>query len=648
MKFHGFELDNFQEEAVKAIESNDSVVVSAPTGSGKTLVADFIIDKYVKKEQRIVYTAPIKALSNQKYKDFCNDYGEDNIGLITGDLVINPSAKVLIMTTEVYRNMAILEDPILDSVSYCIMDEIHFISDEERGYIWEESIIFSPLHIKFLFLSATIPNAKEFAGWVQSIKEHSVKVISSTHRPVPLERKFYDQILGITTLQDIRSNKHLDQYPDYHDLHRRRGRRHRAPPPSFRDLIKTLWNEKKLPCIYFVLSRAKTQEFASQLAGKLNLLTPSQQVKASKIVSDEMRKVSSEVLSLSSTRDMRFCLMKGIAFHNAGLLPEIKHVVEILFAKGLIQALFATETFAVGINMPAKTVCFDSLRKYTKSGFRYFSSKEYFQMAGRAGRRGIDKKGYAIAVVHRPSLEIDTIERITSGDTEPLKSQFQITPNTVLNMIQLHAPEEVSRILTMNFFSYQKLKGNTNKNRVLGTIKARFTKLIKTLNKLQYLKGGRLTALGQFASKVFINEIEVTECFARKKHSYDEYDTLLIVASLVYEGKRGARFYRTFDPKKISKILRIFESNNVLKRLNIANQIEKMSAVVGPMVQGKKFIEILKNTNMPEGDLIRLLMRMIDLLDQIDRAIVDDDNLRSIVRNSKEIIKDSLEGLQLV
>lgn len=650
MNFHGFVLDDFQEEAVRAIESNLSVVVSAPTGSGKTLVADYIIDKFVKENNRIIYTAPIKALSNQKFKDFCEEYGEENIGLITGDLVINPTGKVLIMTTEVYRNMAILEDPLLESVKYCIMDEIHYISDEERGYIWEESIIFSPLHIKFLFLSATIPNAKEFAGWIESIKKEPVKVITSNYRPVPLERKFYDQILGITTLKNIRDNKHLDQYPDYQDLHMRRGkrRRNRIPPPSFIDLVKTLTTEKKLPCIYFVLSRAKTQEFARELARKMDLLNPTEQAAVLKILSSELRKVSSEVLSLSSTKDVRFCLSKGIGFHNAGMLPEVKHIVETLFGKGLVKVLFATETFAVGINMPAKTVCFDSLRKYTKSGFRYFTTKEYFQMAGRAGRRGIDTKGYAIAVIHRPSLEIDIVDRITNRDSEPLKSQFQITPNTVLNMIQLHPPEEVSRILTMNFFSYQKLKGKSADNRVIGSIKARFTKLVKTLRNLQYLQGEKVTELGAFASKIFISEIEVTEIFARKKRNFDEYDVLLLVGALVYEGKRGVRFYRTYDPRRISKLLSILDSNPLLRKLNLEAQLEKMSALIEPCIQGKKFIEILKNTNMPEGDLIRIFMRITDLLDQIDRAIIEDEKLRSIVRNSKQLIRDSLEGLHLV
>ncbi|MFQ5975629.1 MAG: DEAD/DEAH box helicase, partial [Candidatus Hydrothermarchaeales archaeon] len=262
MKFQNFTLDRFQEESISSVEKNNSVIVSAPTGSGKTLIADYIIDKDLKEGKRVIYTAPIKALSNQKFKDFTKQYGEDKIGLITGDVVINSTAQVLIMTAEVYRNMAIVEDPLLDSVSYCIMDEVHYISDEERGYIWEESIIFSPEHIRFLFLSATIPNSKEFARWVETTKHHKVDVVKHHVRPVPLERKFYDSDLGITTLEKIRAKKELDRYTTgFKPSKGGRGRRAKVPPPDFRWLIKDLKKAQKLPCIYFVFSRAKTQDY---------------------------------------------------------------------------------------------------------------------------------------------------------------------------------------------------------------------------------------------------------------------------------------------------------------------------------------------------------------------------------------------------
>ena len=204
MQYKTFILDPFQEDAIKAIENNFSVVVSAPTGSGKTLIADFIIEKHKDDDKRIIYTAPIKALSNQKFKDFSKEYGEDKVGLMTGDIVINPHAKILIMTTEIYRNMVISADREMENIAYVIFDEIHYINDVERGYVWEESIIYSSEKVRFLCLSATIPNADEFSRWIQAIKRHEVKTILATNRNVPLQHMFYDYEMGITSLEKIR------------------------------------------------------------------------------------------------------------------------------------------------------------------------------------------------------------------------------------------------------------------------------------------------------------------------------------------------------------------------------------------------------------------------------------------------------------
>src|SRR3989344_1158827 len=251
MQFKNFTLDSFQEEAIQAIENNQSVVVSAPTGSGKTLIADYIIYKHKDDKKRIIYTAPIKALSNQKYKDFCQEYGADKIGLMTGDIVINPQAKVIIMTTEIYRNMVVSKDSDIEDIAYVIFDEIHYINDIERGYVWEESIIYSAETVRFLCLSATIPNAQEFSNWIQAIKHHSVKTIISTKRNVPLEHLFYDEELGITTLEKIREAKSI---PKYHQVIRgKKGQREKAPEPSHLEVIKEIGKEN-LPALFFPIS----------------------------------------------------------------------------------------------------------------------------------------------------------------------------------------------------------------------------------------------------------------------------------------------------------------------------------------------------------------------------------------------------------
>ncbi|PIN75115.1 hypothetical protein COV18_05170 [Candidatus Woesearchaeota archaeon CG10_big_fil_rev_8_21_14_0_10_37_12] len=649
MEFEGFILDKFQEDAIRAIEINHSMVVSAPTGSGKTLIADYIIDKELKGKKRVIYTAPIKALSNQKFRDFTKQYGEDKIGLVTGDLVINSSAQILIMTTEVYRNMAVIKDPMLDNVAYCIMDEVHFISDEERGYVWEESIIFSPETVRFLFLSATIPNGHEFADWVKTIKKHQVEVVVHTVRPVPLEIKFFDTDLGITTLQEIKKRKELDDIPDYKGAFSRRSRYKKAyvKPPEFTDLIKELKAKGKLPCIYFVFSRVKTQDYAVKLAKISSYVDQKDKFELAQFITNEFQKINEDISRLKSTKEVRSCLSKGIAFHHAGLLPDVKHIIEKLFGKGLIKVLFATETFAVGINMPAKTVCFDGLRKFTGTGFRSLNSKEFFQIAGRAGRRGMDKTGLAVAVVHRPSLELKQVSNLVKGDTLPLMSQFKLSYNTVLNMVHLHNEAEIDKILKMNFFTFQQSEGNIDDVDVVRSIKARYEKAVKKLKVMNYISKDCLTDLGMFTTKIFSNELEISQMFATKfKDRLDEYDVLLLIGSLVYEPKREAKFFQIFPSKKIATLVNKLKDHPYLKNQEWYKHMTNLSAFLKPCSEGKKFVDILRNANMPEGDVIRFLMQLLDRLEQIDRAS-DDFDFKKKVQNCKDMIKNCLEGIHV-
>lgn len=649
MKFKNFTLDTFQEDSVKAIEKNNSVIVSAPTGSGKTLIADYIIDKELKGKDRVIYTAPIKALSNQKYKDFCEDYGEDKIGLITGDIVINPSAQILIMTTEVYRNMAIIGDAMLEDVSYCIMDEIHYISDFERGHVWEESIIFSNNDVRFLFLSATVPNADEFAAWVQKIKAHTVEVIKYHVRPVPLAIKFFDAELGITDLKSIKKRKELDDYPQYRGLHSKKHRyqRRRIKTPDFRDLVREIAELDKLPCIYFVFSRMKTQDYAHRLSQKKSYLNDNEKKEVAEIVSAEFRKLSKEVLTLKSTQILRQSLTKGIGFHNAGLLPDLKHIVEKLFTKGLIKLLFATETFAVGINMPAKAICIDNLMKYTSQGFRHLTSKEFFQISGRAGRRGMDKEGLSVSVIHRNSAEFGKIEDFTSEDKLPIKSQFKLSYNTILNMIDQHTPGEIEVILKMNFFTFQQLKGKIDNKEMLNSVKARFDKSVKILTKMGYIKDGKLTDLGIFTTKIFSEELEISQIFKEGiGFELNEYQILLLIAGLVYEPKRMSRIYRTYPDDDLRQIRSALDEHPHFKKMKWARNLIRLTGIISPCYNGEKFVDILKNTNLLEGDIIRIFMQVLDRIEQIDKAS-DDEKLKTKLFHCKNIIKGCFEDINL-
>ncbi len=639
MKFHEFTLDPFQEEAITAIEMNESVVVSAPTGSGKTLIADFIIDKHRNDQRKIIYTAPIKALSNQKYKDFCKDYGEEMIGLMTGDIVINPQAKVLIMTTEIYRNMAISGDEGIKNVSYVIFDEIHYINDIERGYVWEESIIYSSAEVRFLCLSATIPNAEEFSRWIKAIKKHQVRTVTSTERKVPLEHLFYDFELGLTTPEKI---KKIMEVPHYDQVmgRRKKQKRERVPEPNHVELIKELGIEK-LPCFFFSFSRRDCQTKAKELA-KLNLFPKEHQ--AIGFFVQKLREAPSDVHKLNSVQSLKETLPQGIAFHHAGLLPIVKEAIEELFAKGLIRVLYTTETFAVGINMPTKTVCFNSLRKYDGFSFRPLNTKEYFQIAGRAGRRGIDDKGFVVSMIFRPTFNYHEVKRITTKDIEPIHSQFKLSVNTVLNLIEKHTPEEIEKILRLSFYSYQKF-GEKYAEIPTNVLLSRYYSIIKKLTKFGFIEKGHLTVKGIFASRVFADEITMGEIFASPlADQFEEYQILLILAALVYEPRETYKFKQKFHDDALSKLKHLLYSHEYLAHEPKFLELETVTTIIHPIYYGKTFFDVLGNTNLLEGDLIRLYTQILDRLGQIRKASTHF-RLMNKVANCEGIIRKALEGI---
>lgn len=626
MHYKGLTLDKFQEQAIESIEKNNSVVVSAPTGSGKTLIADYIIDRDIKKHKKVIYTAPIKALSNQKYKQFIHAYSEENIGILTGDVVINPAALVLIMTTEVYRNMLLVNDPILQNISYVIFDEIHFINDVERGYVWEESIIFSPENIRFLCLSATIPNYQQFADWIHSIKHHKVDVVKHHKRPVPLTHKFYDQELGITNLTDIREKAELDKYGEYKTLMKGRFRRSFVNPPNHIDLIKILKNKELFPAIYFVFSRKAAQTKAEALSKKFDLLSSSEKKQVVEIVSTKFKTVDHEIKLLQTTKLVRNLLSKGIGVHHAGLLPVLKELVETLFEKGLIKMLFATETFAVGINMPAKVVCFNSLEKYDGRNFRYLSPKEYFQLAGRAGRRGIDKKGLAISMVHRAYDDLKKIKSLTSEDKEPIISHFKISYNTILNMIHNFSEQEIKNLLKSNFGFFQKygLSGLKDKRKQTA-LWANYCKKKKVLERNNFVTNNLLTNKGYFATKIYSNEMLITELFYESFHNdLDEYQILLLILSIVYEPRRGVKFKKSHERfSQADKLVKKLIRNTYFKTTINFTAISNLQFLLWRWYHNCSFAELTEYTNLLEGDIIRLFRQSIDVLSQIRKASTD-------------------------
>jgi superfamily II RNA helicase len=641
MKFHEFILDKFQEEAINAIENNDSVVVSAPTGSGKTLIADFIIHKHKNDKKRIIYTAPIKALSNQKYRDFSEEYGKDMIGLMTGDIVINPHAKVLIMTTEIYRNMVVSGDKDIEDIAYVIFDEIHYINDIERGYVWEESIIYSSKSVRFLCLSATIPNAQEFSNWIKAIKKHEVVTVVATKRNVPLEKLFFDYELGMTTLEKIKAAREI---PRYAKVFRKKGKkfREREPEPNHIDLIKNLKDE--LPCLFFTFSRKDCQMKARELA-RVNLFK--REKKILQYLHQRLADAPGDINKLASTRILKETLAQGIGFHHAGLLPIIKEIVENLFGQGLIKVLYTTETFAVGINMPAKTVCFNSLRKYDGISFRPLNTKEFFQIAGRAGRRGIDTKGTVVSMIFRPKFNYNEVKRLTSKDIEPIQSQFRVSTNTVLNLINLHSEKEIEKILRLSFFSYQKF-GEKYEDVPTKVLLARYNSIVRKLKKYGYVKEDKLTDKGLFSSHIFADEIGMGEIFATKiVDRLDEYQILLTLAAFVYEPRPMHTFKKKFRNEQLKNLKGIIKANEYLSREEKFLELDTITTLIHPIYHGETFFEVMEYTNLLEGDLIRFYGQILDRIGQIKKASTDF-RLSNKMENCQGIIEKALEGIYLV
>ena len=459
MLYKGLALDKFQEEAISAIKQDQSVIVTAPTGAGKTVIAEYAVEQCLQTNKRVIYTAPIKALSNQKYRDFQAEYG-DKIGIVTGDVVLNPYAQVLLMTTEIFRNTIFDDVERLQDVSYVIFDEIHYINDIDRGTVWEESIIFAPQHIKFVCLSATIPNINSFAEWMQSVREIDIKVVEELERPVPLEHHLYFQGFGIGNLGHLNALRQTAK---------RQKRKDNNTPKKPKGIINTelipyLHKENRLPCLYFCFSRRRCESNAHYYASleQHKLLDSEKQEQI--LEKFDALCIQFDIVEEQVITDFRQLISCGIAYHHAGMLPTLKEVVERLFTSGLIQLLFTTETFAVGINMPACTVVFDSLEKFDGVSFRYLKAREYHQMAGRAGRRGIDTVGYVYAQVNPKYAIHDDVSKAISNTIEPITSQFNLSYSSILNLYEKFG-DEIYDVYTMSLSNHQNYKRLSDLNK---------------------------------------------------------------------------------------------------------------------------------------------------------------------------------------
>uniref|UniRef100_A0A8D0DT23 SKI2 subunit of superkiller complex n=1 Tax=Salvator merianae TaxID=96440 RepID=A0A8D0DT23_SALMN len=452
-----FEPDVFQKQAILHLEKHDSVFVAAHTSAGKTVVAEYAIALSQKHMTRTIYTSPIKALSNQKFRDFKNTFGD--VGLLTGDVQLHSDASCLIMTTEILRSMLYNGSDVLRDLEWVIFDEVHYINDSERGVVWEEVLIMLPDHVNIILLSATVPNTLEFADWIGRIKRKKIYVISTLKRPVPLEHYLYTGNSQKTQnelflIVDARGTFITKGYYDAVEAKKERSSKHSqtfgakqpmhagAGPGQDKNvwlaLIDMLRKKDQLPVVAFTFSRNRCDSNASMLT-TVDLTTTTEKSEIHVFFQKCISRLKGTDRELPQVLHMVDLLKRGIGVHHSGILPILKEVVEMLFSRGLVKILFATETFAMGVNMPARTVVFDSIRKHDGSNFRDLVPAEYIQMAGRAGRRGLDTTGMVIILCKNQVPEMADHHRMMLGKPTQLQSQFRLTYTMILNLLRVEA-----------------------------------------------------------------------------------------------------------------------------------------------------------------------------------------------------------------
>src|SRR5215472_9503943 len=474
-----FEFDDFQVAACDALEGGHGVLVAAPTGSGKTVIGEFAVHLALAEGRKCFYTTPIKALSNQKYVDLVSRYGQNHVGLLTGDNSINGEAPIVVMTTEVLRNMLYAGSLTLAGLGYVVLDEVHYLADRLRGAVWEEVIIQLPESVQVVALSATVSNAEEFGDWLEQVRGGTT-VIVDEHRPVPLwqhmlaGRRLYDLFARNGAVNpELRRLAQRDLGADRNGYRRpgrgvagraggrsgASGRPVRYRPPTRPEVIERLDAEGLLPAITFIFSRAGCDAAVQQcLAAGLRLTTPEESAEIVRVVAARTEGLADEDRAVLGYADWLTGLRRGIAAHHAGLLPTFKEVVEELFAAGLIRAVFATETLALGINMPARTVVIEKLDKWNGEHHADLTAAEYTQLTGRAGRRGIDIEGHAV-VLWQPAMDPLAVAGLAGTRTYPLISSFRPTYNMAVNLVGQVGMARAAKLLESSFAQFQADRG---------------------------------------------------------------------------------------------------------------------------------------------------------------------------------------------
>jgi superfamily II RNA helicase len=631
-EYGGLVLDDFQQEAIWNIENDTSLLVSAPTGTGKTLIADFLIDHSLKNNQRVIYTAPIKALVNQKYQDFSRQFGRKNLGIATGDLTIAPNAPVLIVTTEVFRNMLIRRDPRIDDLQWVIFDEIHYLDHRQRGAVWEQSILLKPSHVRLLGLSATVPNIETIAQWIEEVHNEPVAVVTHTERAVPLRHLYFNQAceaipqdkvmeslaevtLGHSDAYDFKGGSltaediQLPRQVDYEDTTR------------FMDLVFYLGRHRLFPALFFSFSRRGCEIKAKQTANRRDYLDAQGKRGVHLIAEKRLRQLELKKEEIPHYDEFLYQWLRGVGVHHAGLLPIIKQIAEDLLAEGLIRILFTTETFAVGVNMPVRTVCFDSLRKYDGEKFRLLTQQEYFQMAGRAGRRGMDRQGTVLSLVDFKELAKNPLPEWNEERLEPITSKFALTYNLLLNLLPQYGQAGLTKLFSKTLSAHQA------PHQVDELVQAA-EKSIKILNLLGFWRNSTITEKGLIGQNIYVQELLLTEALSTGYiQKLNPTQLAGLAASVSWESSDK------LPPRPGEPWLTEFMTirDQMANRAGVSQEevgaiLPAAAEIMMEWAEGIDFWELLKDLPLDPGDFVQLCRRSVDILRQLQSAADHDLN----------------------
>lgn len=628
-----YKLDHFQKEAIKALDASNSVLVTAPTSSGKTFVAEYAIEKALEESKHLYYTAPIKALCNQKFRDFSNQFGEENVGLLTGDHSIRSDSKVLVMTTEVLRNMLYSSRGAPEDLRYVVLDEIHFLEDPYRGAVWEEIILTLPKNVLIVALSATVSNADELKDWITSVRGNIEKITRET-RPVPLKGHFFavekSRNHQLTRIEILKNGKPNSRGQIFSNARRGRGKQNfrRWTTPRRSEIVAELKKLEMLPAIYFIFSRKGCDEARDSMVRYVGSLNNSEEGK-------KARKYAEERFALLTEEEKRILrvdlllegLEKGFASHHAGLLPLFKQTIEELFSLGLLKLVFATETLAVGVNLPARSVVIEKLTKFNGESHELLKPSQFTQLTGRAGRRGIDVEGHSFTC-WSPFVPFNEVADLLTSKEFALISAFTPTYNMLANLLSTRSESEAAELLANSFAQFQWVRNTRNMNSGL-IQEVQFRRNV--LEATGLADGWSLTETGMPLTKIF-NESDLLVTRAISDGILDGLppeELAALVSCFIFRSrgkeKRGkkSRESENFINESIKELMLL---NDEIERIEVGFGIQPntppdpgFAKVVFDWVSGRTLSEVLTK-ELTGGEFVRNIRLSVDLLKQISNV----------------------------